>query len=125
MDAPEVEAFLIHLAVQGKVAASTQNQALNAVVFLYRQVLKKELGWLEGVERAKKPARLPVVFTREEARAVLALLDGIRWVMATAPDCGSWRAPGCASRTWTSTNANSSSGTGREARTASPCSRIG
>jgi hypothetical protein len=68
-----VEAFLTHLAVQGKVAASTQNQALNAIVFLYRQVLKKELGWLERVERAKKPARLPVVFTHEEMRAVLAL----------------------------------------------------
>ena len=83
MGAPEVEAFLAHLAVQGKVAASTQNQALNAIVFLYRQVLKTELGWLEGVEHAKKSARLPVVFTREEARAVLARLDGIRWVMAS------------------------------------------
>ncbi|MCA1852103.1 MAG: phage integrase N-terminal SAM-like domain-containing protein [Beggiatoa sp.] len=58
MGAPEVEAFLTHLAVQGKLAASTQNQALNAIVFLYRQVPKKELGWLERVERAKKPARL-------------------------------------------------------------------
>ncbi len=77
MRAPEVEAFLTHLAVQGKVASSTQNQALNAIVFLYRQVLQQELGWLEGLERAKKPARLPVVFTREEARAVLAHLDGI------------------------------------------------
>ena len=83
MAVPEVEAFLTHLAVQGKVAASTQNQALNAIVFLYRQVLKRELGWLEEVERAKKPARLPVVFTREEARAVLSRLDGIRWVMAS------------------------------------------
>ena len=77
--APEVEAFLTHLAVQGKVAASTQNQALNAIVFLYRHVLKQELGGLEGLERAKKPARLPVVFTREEARAILTRLDGIRW----------------------------------------------
>jgi integron integrase len=83
MGAPEVEAFLTHLAVQGQVAASTQNQALNAIVFLYRQVLKQEFGWLEGVERAKKPLRLPVVFTREEARAVLARLDGVRWMMAS------------------------------------------
>ena len=81
--APEVEAFLTHLAVQGKVAASTQNQALNAIVFLYRHVLKQELGWLEGLERAKKPARLPVVFTRDEARAILTRLDGIGWVMAS------------------------------------------
>ena len=75
MGAPEREAFLTHLAVQGKVAASTQNQALNAIVFMYRQVLK-ELGCLEGVERTKKAASLPVVFTREEARAVLARWDG-------------------------------------------------
>lgn len=80
MGAPKAEAFLTHLAVQGKVAASTQNQALNAIVFLYRQVLKKDFGWLEGVQ---KPVRLPVVFTREEARAVLARLDGIRWMMAS------------------------------------------
>jgi integrase-like protein len=53
MGAPEVDALLTHLAVQGKVAASTQNQAVNAIVFLYRQVLKKDFGWLEGVERAK------------------------------------------------------------------------
>jgi integrase len=83
MGATEVETFLTHLAVQGKVAASTQNQALNAILFLYRQVLEKEQGWLEGVERAKKPARLAAVFTRQAARAVLSRLDGIRWVMAS------------------------------------------
>ncbi len=65
MGAAEVEAFLTHLAVQDKLAEPTQNQALNAIVFLYRHVVKQELGWLEG-KRPKKPARLPVVFTREE-----------------------------------------------------------
>jgi hypothetical protein len=60
----EVEAFLTHLAVSGDVAAPTQNQALSAVVFLYKEVLGQELGWMESVVRAKKPAKLPVVFTR-------------------------------------------------------------
>jgi site-specific recombinase XerD len=56
----EVNAFLSHLARDGGVAASTQNQALSALLFLYKQVLKAEIGWLGDVERAKKPARLPV-----------------------------------------------------------------
>ena len=56
----EVTAFLTYLAREGKVAASTQNQALSALLFLYQQVLKEEIGWLEGVERASKPKRLPV-----------------------------------------------------------------
>ena len=87
-----------------------------------QQVLKKELGWLEGVERAKKPARLPVVFTREEARAVLSRLDGVRWMMASllyGSGCGSWSVLGCASRMWTSTATSSSSGTVRERQ--GPC----
>ncbi len=70
--AREVEAFLTHLAVVQKVSASTQNQALNALVFLYHHVLLQELGTIENVERAKRPVRLPVVLTVEEVRAVLA-----------------------------------------------------
>src|ERR671925_1144392 len=62
----EVEQFLTHLAVERKVAASTQNQALNAIVFLYTEVLGRELGWLDNMERAKRPARLPVVLTAPE-----------------------------------------------------------
>jgi integrase len=76
MGAPEVAAFLTHLARHRRVAASTQNQALNALVFLYRHVLDTPLGNLEGVVRAKKPRRLPVVFTREEVRRVLRHLEG-------------------------------------------------
>ncbi|MGH8604752.1 MAG: integron integrase, partial [Gammaproteobacteria bacterium] len=83
MGAVEVERFLTHLAVDGKVASSTQNQALNAIVFLYRSVLQQELGWLENVEHAKRPRRLPVVFTREEAQAILTRLEGTRWLMAS------------------------------------------
>ena len=74
MGAPEIEAFLTHLAVHENVAAATQNQALCALLFLYRHVLQGEFPQLENVERAKRPARLPVVLTREEVRAVLGTL---------------------------------------------------
>lgn len=76
MGAPEVEAFLTHLAVQRNVSASTQNQALAAILFLYREVLDIELPWLEGVTRAKKPQRLPTVLSRQEVDAVLARMSG-------------------------------------------------
>jgi site-specific recombinase XerD len=65
----EVAAFLTDLAVAGKVASSTQNQALSALLFLYKDVLEQPLEWVEGVERAKTPQRIPLVFTREEAQA--------------------------------------------------------
>ena len=83
MGAEEITRFLTHLAVNGRVAAATQNQALNALLFLYRDVLKIELPWLDGIERAKKPARLPVVFTRDEVKRILAQLDGTLWLMAS------------------------------------------
>ena len=74
LGAPEVRAFLTHLAVEGKVAASTQNQAQSALLFLYRQVLRLDLPFLHDVERAKRPRKLPVVLTRQEARALLDAL---------------------------------------------------
>jgi integron integrase len=83
MGKTEIEAFLTHLAVQENVAASTQNQAMNAILFLYRNVLKQDLGWLEDVTRAKRPARLPVVLTMEEVQAVLARLEGRYRLMAS------------------------------------------
>ncbi|AGA32807.1 Integron integrase IntIPac [Thioalkalivibrio nitratireducens DSM 14787] len=83
MGAPEVEAFLSHLAVHENVAPSTQNQALAAILFLYREVLGTDLPWLDGVTRAKKPPRVPVVLTREEVRALLARLDGVHWLLAS------------------------------------------
>jgi integron integrase len=82
MGAPEVTAFLTSLAVQDKVAASTQNQALSALLFLYRQVLGVDLPWLEDVVRAKRPQYLPVVLTRDETRAVLQRLNGVPRIMA-------------------------------------------
>ena len=78
----EVTAFLTHLAREGNVAASTQNQALSALLFLYKQVLKTEIGWLEGVERATKPKRLPVVLTRDEVHKIFAHLRGTPRLMA-------------------------------------------
>ena len=83
MGKTEIESFLTHLAVQENVAASTQNQAMSAILFLYRHVLKQDLGWLDDVTHAKRPARLPVVLTVPEVQAVLARLDGQHWVMAS------------------------------------------
>jgi integron integrase len=83
MGKEDVEKFLTHLAVERHVAASTQNQALSAILFLYQEVLGHELPWLDGVERAKRPARLPVVLTASEVRSVLARLDGIHGLMAS------------------------------------------
>lgn len=71
----EIEAFLTALATERDVSASTQNQALSALLFLYRKVLGQDLPWLEDVVRAKKPARLPTVLTRDETAALLAALE--------------------------------------------------
>ena len=83
MGAPEVEAFLTHLAVKGNVAPSTQNQALSAILFLYKEVLSVKLPWLDGVTRAKKPPRLPVVLTETEVRTLLAQLNGVHHLVAS------------------------------------------
>lgn len=82
MACPEVTAYLNHLAVQRRVAASTQNQALAALLFLYREVLGIDLPWLDGLVHATRPRRLPVVLTRTEVRAVLEQLEGERWLAA-------------------------------------------
>ena len=76
MGAAEVEGFLTHLAVAKGVSASTQNQAKSAVLFLYKEVLGEPLPWLEGIESAKRPARLPVVLTRAEVESILVHLSG-------------------------------------------------
>lgn len=78
----EVGEFLTHLARDGQVAASTQNQALSALLFLYKEVLKQEIGWLDQVERAKKPVRLPVVLTRPEVKAIFQHLASTPRLMA-------------------------------------------
>jgi integron integrase len=79
----EIAQFLSSLASDSHVAASTQNQALNALLFLYHEVLGKEIGYIAGVVRAKRPSRLPVVLTRQEVKTVLSLLCGTDWIMAT------------------------------------------
>jgi len=81
MAEPEINAFLAQLAVKEKVSASTQNQALSALRFLYRHVIGREVGDLGEVIRARKPTRLPVVMTREEVKAVLANLTGDKCLM--------------------------------------------
>lgn len=83
MGAPEVCAYLSHLAAEKNVAASTQNVAFNALLFLYRDVLFIELPPLENVLRAKRPARLPVVFTKSEVQQILGAMSGINHLIAS------------------------------------------
>ena len=83
MGAQDVEAFLTHLAVAGKVSASTQNQAKSALLFLYREVLEMQLPWLDKVTQAKVPKRLPVVLTVSEVQAVLSHLTGTYTLIAS------------------------------------------
>ncbi len=79
----EINEFLTHLAVERGVSASTQTQALSALLFLYRKVLGREVGVIEGLIRARKSQHLPVVFSRGEVRAILATLEGDIWLMAS------------------------------------------
>jgi len=83
MAEPEINAFLTHLAVKERVSASTQNQALSALLFLYRHVLNRKIGNLGDVIRARKPKHLPVVMTRDEVKLVLSYLKGDKWLMAS------------------------------------------
>ncbi len=78
----EITAFLSSLAARG-VSASTQNQALSALLFLYREVLDRDLAWMDGIVRAKRPQRLPVVLIRDEVEAILSHLHGTHWIMAS------------------------------------------
>jgi len=82
MGAAEIEAFLSHLAVGRNVSGSTQNQALAALLFLYKQVLGVNLPWLDDIVRAKKPKHLPVVLARDEVARVLDELSGVQWLVA-------------------------------------------
>lgn len=78
----EVEAFLTCLATKGEVAAGTQNQALSALLFLYREVLGMQLPWMENMVRAKRPRRIPVVLSRDEVTRLLSAMTGTPWLMA-------------------------------------------
>lgn len=77
----EIAQFLSSLASELHVSASTQNQALNSILFLYREVLRKEIGYVDGVVRAKRPHRLPVVLTRQEVKSILSALGHSDWLM--------------------------------------------
>jgi integron integrase len=81
MAAAEIEEFLSHLAVDRKVSASTQNQALAAILFLYKKVLQVDLPWLDGIVRAKRSTYLPVVLSTAEVRSILAHLEGDFWLI--------------------------------------------
>lgn len=83
LGANEVERFLTYLAVEGRVAASTQNQAKSALLFLYKEVLGAELPWLDKVQQAKAPKRLPVVLSKEEVRLILKHLDGTHYLIVS------------------------------------------
>jgi integron integrase len=83
MGAEEVTAFLNHLARDREVAAATQNQALAALLFLYKEGLQRPLPWLHELERAKRPEHVPTVLTREEVARLLGAMDGPKWLMAS------------------------------------------
>jgi integrase len=83
MGADEIRQYLSHLANEGRVSASTQNQALSALLFLYREVLGSDLPFIDGIERAKRPTHVPVVLTRAEVERVLASLSGTHRLMAS------------------------------------------
>jgi integrase len=79
----EITRCLSALAVHEQVGASTQHQALCALLFLYRHVLDRDVGWLQDIIHAKRPQRLPVALTRPEVKALLSALEGVHWIMAS------------------------------------------
>src|SRR5438132_6955986 len=99
MGAPEITSFLTWLATDRRVSASTQNQALSAILFLYRAVLRIEIGPIDAVPRARMPVRVPVVLSRDEVVRIMKHLVGVTWItvaLCTAPDCGCRNAWSCA-----------------------------
>jgi len=83
MGVEEIQGFLSDLATQGRVSASTQNQALSALLFLYKKVLQMELPWMDDIVRAKRPVRIPIVLTRNEVGKVLGEMTGKHWLRAS------------------------------------------
>ncbi len=83
MGVDEIRQYLSHLATEGHVSASTQNQALSALLFVYREMLRIDLPFIDGIEKAKRPARVPGVPTREETSKILARLSGVCHLMVS------------------------------------------
>ena len=99
-----IEAFLTHLARDRQVAASTQNQAMNALVFLYKHVVEQPLSGEINADRARRKVKIPVVLTREETARVIALMSGVHQLIIKllyGSACASRSASDCGSRTWT------------------------
>lgn len=120
MGEPEINAFLTPLATDGQVSASTQTQALSALLFKYRNVVHRDVGTLDGFVRARKPRRLPVVLTRDEVKASSTsstATSGCSRRFCTAQACASRSAFACACRTSTSPDSSSRCTTARAART--------
>jgi len=116
----EIEAFLTHLAVERHVAASTQNQALSALLFLYKEVLRQEVGSVDAV-RARKPKRLPTVLTKTEALRVLNAMVGVPQIMAKLLYGSGVCA--CGSKMWILSSISSSFGMAKAKKIGSPCCR--
>ena len=120
----EISQFLTNLAINSRVSATTQNQALNALLFLYNEVLRKEIGYVNGVVRAKRSRRVPVVLTREEVRSLLSHLDSTQWLMAhcfTALDSVLWSVAVSELKMSISTETRLPFGRARGIRTATRC----
>lgn len=83
LGAVELQAYLTYLATHRRVSASTQNQALAALLFLYKKVLHIDLPWMDKIVRAKRPVRVPIVMTRTEVRKVLDILHSRNWLAAS------------------------------------------
>src|SRR5690606_33613679 len=119
----DVVGFLSRLATEGRVSASTQNQALAALLFLYKDVLGQHHDFLDGIVHAQRPTPLPVVLTRDEARALFSALDA-PWLLIAkllyGLASGSWSARRSASKTWTSLVVSSRCDTARAPRIGSP-----
>jgi site-specific recombinase XerD len=92
MGAEAINQFRSHLAVDGNVSTSTQNQALSAILFLYRDVLGEPLPWIREIVHAHKPRHLPIVLTREEVASILGRLKGSWWLMGMLRIISAWRA---------------------------------
>jgi integrase len=126
MGAPEVSAFLEWLAMRQRISASTQNQALCALLFLYREVLRLDIGAIQQVPRARTPTRLPVVLSRDEVGRLLKALTGTDWIIVAllyGAGFGCRTASVCASRTWTSISIRSWSVVARARRIGGRCCR--
>ena len=95
MGVEHIQRFLSHLATEGRVSASTQNQALSSLLFLYKKVLGIELPWIEDVVRAKRPTRVPVVLTRIEVAKILSSMQGKHWLLAKLMYGGGLRLSEC------------------------------